>query len=268
MKNILLCTDCSENAKRAADYCLQLFQTQTSNYFLLYTYFTESNEVSDLVAYNDSLKSEVTLQLQAELKRIQQMPLAKGIALEAQAIFGKTENVVKRFVANFKVDLVVLGMQGANYSDSQQFGSTSWKVLLELKQTKLLVPLRRMQSNHKKKLLLIQEKSRLNVNYTSTLSEKNKQDALPYKMMILPYAENTIDPIEKTVFTLTKKGATRVLKARTQTEVTQSLCRLIQSEKPDLLHFRLIDPSISAKLLSEDLTLSSLFGRLPLLIQA
>ena len=267
MNNIILCTDCSENAQKAIDQCLYLFKDQPTNYLMLYTYNIEERGISNLVNYNDALKIKVNACLESELKRINKLSYAQNISISARSVFGKTENVLKRFVAKSKVDLVVIGNQGSNYSSNQLFGSTTKKLLFELERPKLIVPRHIGELSEKKKLVVAQDKELQNIEWWSTIPAFSKNHNMSFKLIVLPNNDTQMTHISIPSFVENQLSSILDFRQTNTTTINQKVKEVIQRERPSLLHLNVQDHQLTKQLLREDQPSNSICNSTPFIIQ-
>ncbi|MEQ8910326.1 MAG: universal stress protein [Vicingaceae bacterium] len=267
MNKILLCTDCSENAKQATDQCLFLFKDQPTTYLLLYTYSIEDKNVKDLVAYNDGLKKHVNQCLEAEVERIKKLPYAQNISIVTRSVFGKTENVIKRFIAKSEVDLIAIGNQGNNYSTTRLFGSTAERLLYDIERPKLIVPKQLRTPSSAKEVLVVQENELHNMEWWSTVTAISKLDNLSFKLVVLPNAKG--NKAEISIPSSIHKYLTSLTDFSTSTtsELKEQIQKVIQAEKPSLLHLNIKDLYLAEQLLKESQPINSVFNKVPFFVQ-
>lgn len=120
MKNVLLPTDFSDNAKNAAAYAIELFKKQECNFHFLNTYtpaiahsrfMAETLRGSDL-AENESKASENGLQ--ETIENIRSMTNEPGHRFEAISSFDLLTHKVAETVNSKNIDLIVSGTKGAS----------------------------------------------------------------------------------------------------------------------------------------------------------
>jgi len=265
MNTILLCTDCSDNAKKAVDHCMYLHKNLNINYILLFTYTIEENTTSNLVAHTDALKLKVTQCLELELERIRQLPFFANGTITARSVFGKTENVVNRFIAKNKVDLVVIGSQGINYSDEQLFGTTTNKILRDIYCSKLIVPNQFDQSTTPNKIILAQADALDNLDWWTTVTALTNNFSTNLNLIILPnYKQNDISIPTKISQQL--NSITDYSELSTY-EIIQKIDRFLQVEKPNLLYLNIKDRRLVKQLLSKESPLFSVLSSTPFFIE-
>lgn len=267
MNNILLCTDCSDNAKRAIDQCLFQFQNQPTNYTFLYTYFIEDTTVSSLVANNDALKVKVNNCLKAELSRIKKSPFAKNCTFTINAVFGKTENVVERILAKNKIDLVVVGNQGSNYSSHQLFGSTTKKLLYDLKCPKLVVPYELKASSLDKHIVIVQENEIQNRDWFSTITSFPKNRNLTFKLVIIPHSSGKKSSIFIPSFIEHQLLSVSDFSDKNFTTIHEPLQQIIKQEQPSVLHLHVNNQNAAKHILENKEFSKSICNSIPIFIQ-
>jgi hypothetical protein len=265
MNTILLCTDCSDNAKKAVDHCMYLYKNQNINYILLFTYTIEENTTSNLVAHTDALKLKVSQSLELELERIRQLPFFANGTITARSVYGKTENVVNRFILKNKVDLVVIGSQGVNHSDEQLFGTTTDKILRDIYCSKLIVPNQLVQSTTTKKMILAQADELDNLEWWTSVTALTKSLSTNLDLIILPdYNLKEITIPSKISHQL--NSITDYREVSTD-EISQKIDRFLQAEKPNLLHLNIKDRQLGTRLLCKESPLFSAFSSIPFFIE-
>lgn len=267
MNTILLCTDCSENAKKAVDRCIYLFKNQRINYILLYTYTVADHHISNLVAQNDVVKLNVTESLEKELQRIKQLSYFTNSTITSRAIFGKTENVINRFIAKSKVDLIVMGSQGTNFSEEQLFGTTTNKIVHEVYCPKLIVPNQDIPLNRKTKVLFIQANQLKDLTWWSTITTLAGKDTKSFKLVILPNSDQ--QKITVSIPETISKEVNSIIDFSSvdTTEVSDKLHHLLKEEQPDLLYLNIKDRHLGNHLLSKSSPLFSAFSSIPFVIE-
>jgi nucleotide-binding universal stress UspA family protein len=267
MTNILLCTDCSENAKKAIDQCLFLFKDQPASYLLLYTYRIDANNNEDLVTRNDVLKTKVNDCLNKELSRIKKLPFAQNIHISARIVFGKTENVVQRLLVSNKIELVVMGTQGENYSKNQVFGSTTKKLLYDIQSPKLIVPKAIKEFTPENQIVIIQEQQLKNTEWWASISAFSKSKNMPFKMVLLPNKNGKVSKIEIPSFIKEHVSSIFNFSEKDYTRVIEPVHKLIEEEKPSLLHLNVSDRAIASQLLKVNQQSKSVYSHIPFFIQ-
>lgn len=138
MNRILIPTDYSPTAKRAAQYGLSLAKNLGSEVFVLHSFglpvvgMAESIAIADDIRHNEGKKlDEYIGELKAEYGDVK----IHGI-LE----FGAAVEVIKHAVDSKQIDLIVMGTKGETDAANTIFGSVASHVLSQIKQPVLIVP--------------------------------------------------------------------------------------------------------------------------------
>ncbi len=138
MKNILVLTDFSENAKAAELYSVQLAIACRSNLLLYNAYPAYSVPVSDTVVWPHDEVVSLEFQSLSNLRaRVQE--LQEGLKMLPRDAFkpvldhlsnqGRVEDRLKEVIKQQDVWLVVMGTKGESFASNAFFGSNVFKVL-------------------------------------------------------------------------------------------------------------------------------------------
>ncbi|MFK7812983.1 MAG: universal stress protein [Maribacter sp.] len=143
MKNILILTDFSENAWNALKYAQQLFKTTKCNFYLLH--------VSDFLDYPISTTEEDVIteteevlpskkQLNGLLKKTE-----KTFSNKNHNYFGIHEHgffleVIKKNIAEKKIELIIMGTKGITGMRKHIIGSNAGDVITKVKCNTLIIP--------------------------------------------------------------------------------------------------------------------------------
>lgn len=139
MYNLLIPTDFSENARKAVNYALWLFQGQTVNVIIFNAYGTSHTEGSMLISIDDILKKEADTEMAKEIKR------AEELASAGMKINGFTRNcTLTSYIAevcdDWNIDLIILGTKGESGIRGKLFGSNATNVIHKVDIPVLAVP--------------------------------------------------------------------------------------------------------------------------------
>ncbi|SDE48622.1 Nucleotide-binding universal stress protein, UspA family [Pricia antarctica] len=123
MKKILLPTDFSDNAQKAIDYALYLFEKETCTFYLLHAYFNVPSATGNKMTAKEDLKQLAqTLEAKNNSKH-----LFKTI-METDSVI----NLVNRTVINKGVDFVFMGTKGSSAMREILIGGNTTDVLKHL----------------------------------------------------------------------------------------------------------------------------------------
>ncbi|MDP6907884.1 MAG: universal stress protein [Flavobacteriales bacterium] len=139
MQNILIPTDFSKNAVKAARYALKVFGNK-ANYTLLNTYEVPHSGATMLITIADILEKD-SLQLLQEAKAglAKDFPELEG-KIEILAKMGAPDNVIEKLTDRDDYDMVVMGTQGATGLKGALVGSVASKTMESVKCPVIAVP--------------------------------------------------------------------------------------------------------------------------------
>jgi nucleotide-binding universal stress UspA family protein len=145
MKNILLLTDFSDTSKNAINYALQLFEKELCQFYVLY--------VQDSSVYTtDDLMTNSSSSLYSSLIDKPEKKLLKYIAkLESEFAndnfdfhsivdFDSFIDATKQTMESKKINLIVMGTNGATGAKEVIFGSNTINVIRKINCTTLIIP--------------------------------------------------------------------------------------------------------------------------------
>ncbi|MGE0636854.1 MAG: universal stress protein [Bacteroidia bacterium] len=139
MKNILLPTDFSYNAQNALKYALHFFGTG-NHYILLNTWQAPYTPPEVLISVEDILMKTSKEGLEKELDTVKKISGAGGNTFETISQFGNLVDVVNAVAREKKVDVVVMGTQGASGLRETLLGSNSASAAKSISCPLLMVP--------------------------------------------------------------------------------------------------------------------------------
>ncbi|MGD1847357.1 MAG: universal stress protein [Salibacteraceae bacterium] len=152
MKTILLPTDFSETAQKAADYAIHLFGLDDVKYILLNAYQVPHAGASMLVSITDILRQESERDLADETSRLE-FKYGNNLALSSTSVMGDVLHTVEKLVETDKVTYVVVGTNGASGLKEVLVGSNAAAIIRKSKVPVLVVPLQVELTTWKKVVL-------------------------------------------------------------------------------------------------------------------
>ncbi len=126
MQNILIPTDFSLNALRAAEYAITIFGN-SANYTLVNCYEVPHSGATMLISIADILEKDSLQLLASERERLIGMYAALGLRIEVKSIMGSPAVAVRKIAT--ENDLVVMGTKGATGLKEVFVGSVASNVL-------------------------------------------------------------------------------------------------------------------------------------------
>jgi len=146
MKNILLLTDFSKNAKNAIDYALQFFKGEEQHFYILNVHKTSSYTMGDLMTSSStsSVYDSIIKNPKATLKKFIGQ-FEKTYADELYSFEGICDHddfisAIKQVIKLKKIDLIVMGTNGATGAKEVIFGSNTLSTIRNVKTPVLVIP--------------------------------------------------------------------------------------------------------------------------------
>lgn len=148
MKKILLPTDFSENAYNAIQYGVQLFRDQECTFYLLNTYTPDLFE-SQHILYQHASRSlslselhrkESLRALTRVSKRIAEESPDTGHTFKIIASFNSLNQEIRKQVVKKKIDMVIMGTQGATGTEQKVFGTNTVQAIKGTTSPLLAIP--------------------------------------------------------------------------------------------------------------------------------
>lgn len=120
LRRILLCTDFSENSKRALDYAISLTEEYSAELTLMHV--VEH-------APSPAKKEEVLATAAQQLDKL--IPIEKSSTLKSKAAvrIGKPYQQILEYAREVPTDLIAMGARGAGALDRAIYGSTTYRVI-------------------------------------------------------------------------------------------------------------------------------------------
>ncbi|NVK66883.1 MAG: universal stress protein [Flavobacteriales bacterium] len=138
MKNIIIPTDFSANAKMAADYAINTFNGPDTVFWLTHVYRMPYSGAVVSVDLDNMLKEDREKELKNELKAFRtEYP---GLEIKGHAIQGMFVDVITKMVANEDIDMIVMGTTGATGAKGVLLGSNAANIVKHAQVPVLLYP--------------------------------------------------------------------------------------------------------------------------------
>ena len=164
MKRILIPTDFSETAHKAAAYVANLHVKEPCHYEIIHTYYTPSTDVS--VANGQlakELKDGADQRLETYSKDFRSLKHHPETTFSFTAIYGMLSMVIEKYDRDGKLDLIAMGTTGASGIKEALFGSNAAAVARKTKTAVLCVP-NEAKLNMPEHILLASDYSHINDN--------------------------------------------------------------------------------------------------------
>lgn len=138
MKNIIIPTDFSENAKMAADFAISTFNGPDTVFWLTHVYRMPYSGAVVSVDLDNMLKEDRENELKNELKAFRaEYP---ELQIKGHAIQGMFVDVITKMVASEDIDMIVMGTTGASGAKGVLLGSNAANIVKHAQVPVLLYP--------------------------------------------------------------------------------------------------------------------------------
>jgi len=146
MKNILLLTDFSENARNAIDYALQFFSGNKCNFFILTVQKVSGYTTSSLMSSSttssvyDSIIKKPKEALVAMVDGFEKKYKDEAYFFDAICDYDSFLSSVNQVIVSKEIDLIVMGTNGATGAKEVIFGSNTLSVVRNVNCPVLVIP--------------------------------------------------------------------------------------------------------------------------------
>ncbi len=142
MKNIIVPTDFSQNARNAIEYALSLFENVPCNFFLLHVADLSEAPVATQSFALPSLETGISskTKLNHLLQKLEQQHGNATHKFFAIREYGSLVDCLRRTVEKKNIDLVVMGTKGANGLKKLIIGSNAGDILTKVHCDTLVIP--------------------------------------------------------------------------------------------------------------------------------
>ncbi len=167
MKNILLPTDFSENSKNAIDYALKLFKNELCTFYFLHVQKVSNYITDDLMtAHSDeSIYRSVVVNSKKELidyvNRLRVEHKTNSHIYKELVDYDSLTDAINQVILSKKIDLIVMGTNGATGAREIIFGSNTLKVLRNVNCPTITIPENIKYQNPEKILFLCNSQIKL-----------------------------------------------------------------------------------------------------------
>ncbi|WP_158596941.1 universal stress protein [Aquimarina sp. BL5] len=146
MKNILLPTDFSENARNAIDYAMEFFKNELCAFHILNVQKASNYMMDDLMAApaNTSIHQSVVQgskeKLSTLLKELKEEITHENYTFHALTDYDIFTDAIQQAVKSKNIDLIVMGTNGATSAREVVFGSNTLNVIRKVDCPVLVIP--------------------------------------------------------------------------------------------------------------------------------
>jgi len=138
MKNIVLPTDFSDNARHACRYAINLYKGQEVTFHLIHS-FEPPHPTGMLIRIDDIMKKEALQSLKSEQSLLEK-DLNEGQRLEVDAVVGELNNVINQIIRKNNAELIVMGTKGATGLKEIFVGSNAAEIIQSAIKPVLAIP--------------------------------------------------------------------------------------------------------------------------------
>ncbi len=146
MKNILLPTDFSKNSINAIRYALGFFKNTETNFFVLNVQKASNYTTSELMSTSgtssvyEAVLDDNKKALQELTDKLKKEYASEKYSFKALLDFDVFTDAMKQAVSSNKIDLIVMGTNGATGAEEVIFGSNTLKVIRQVDCPLITVP--------------------------------------------------------------------------------------------------------------------------------
>ena len=145
MKNILLLTDFSENAKNAMHYAMHFFKNEKCTFHIMHVHKMGSYTSDDLMhsskeSLYESITKEPKEKLQALVTDLKKTFNNENYSFDTIIDFDVFIDAINQAITNKKIDFVVMGTNGASGVKEVFLGSNTTNVIRKVKSKTLIIP--------------------------------------------------------------------------------------------------------------------------------
>lgn len=146
MKNILLLTDFSKNAKNAIDYALQFFKGEEKHFYILNVHKTSSYTMGDLMTSSptstvyDSIIKNSKATLKNFIGQLEETYTDELYSIEGICDHDDFISAIKQVIKLKEIDLIVMGTNGATGAKEVIFGSNTLSIIRNVEHPVLVIP--------------------------------------------------------------------------------------------------------------------------------
>ncbi len=146
MKNILLPTDFSENSLNAIEYALKFFKGTQTNFFVLNVQKTSGYTTSDMMSTSASTSvykavlDDNKAKLEKLIDKLENKHPSDSFIFHPLLDFDVFTDAISQAVQKNKIDLIIMGTNGATGAKEVIFGSNTLKVIRQVNCALLTVP--------------------------------------------------------------------------------------------------------------------------------
>jgi len=142
MKSIIIATDFSNNAFKAAGYAANLYRNIPCRFILFHAYYDGGSMVKEDIPHIIASKSEEINRNLTQLKNeFQELVHHVDTTIEAIALYGEIVKMIINEAKKQFADLIVIGTKGAGDNQTTVFGRSTVAILEDLPCSVICVPI-------------------------------------------------------------------------------------------------------------------------------
>lgn len=146
MKHILLPTDFSDNSVNAIHYALKFFGREETHFYLINIQKTSDYTTSDLMyrkpssTLYEAILNDNKFKLQQLIKQLKKEFNSNKYSFKAIVDFDVFTDAIRQAIQTYKIDLIIMGTNGATGAKEKLFGSNTLQVIRQIKSPLITVP--------------------------------------------------------------------------------------------------------------------------------
>lgn len=195
MKNILLPTDFSKNSINAIDYAVKLFANSEMNFFVLNVQKISDYTTSELMTSpsSDSVYKGVLednkLKIEKLVEKLEAENSSEKFTFKSLLDYDVFTDAIRQAVKLYKIDLIIMGTNGATGAKEVIFGSNAIKVIRNINCPIIAVP--EKYSFGKINRILLSIHSQMKTNYSGLKPLKSILRIYEPELDVLEITEDT-----------------------------------------------------------------------------
>jgi len=140
MPTILVPTDFSENAYNALSYACHLAKEIKAEIRILNCYKVPFGQGTIMIEFNDIMERDSLNGLSKLVDKLKSEPYAHHLKIETETYFGFLYDAIDHLKKESKIDLIVMGTNGATNAANKIFGSNTFQVVKQNTLPILVIP--------------------------------------------------------------------------------------------------------------------------------
>lgn len=141
MKTVLLPTDFSDNAWKAASYAANLYRGIPCRFVMIHAYYTSGIILEvDISKYISTMIKDINRQMTSVQRAFEEFDHHPETTIETVSRYGVAANVIDDQAKNNFADMIVMGIKGNSNISNVAIGSTAIEVISDVKCPVICIP--------------------------------------------------------------------------------------------------------------------------------